>query len=291
MVGTVVAATRWLTIKFLLCNAMTIVMTALEVIGQLHSLPGYLIDVSNLLVVVNSATNFIVYFRWQHVKRRLRRTKHTDTTMVPLCHTGSYRQTGSGRQLTNQDAHVSAHGQSSCGSMLNSPLLQKTRSLNAPPKFDAAQRVLLRQSWAQRKHEHLGRRIISASLALQPSLNRVIHGEAHLDSVGRVLDRFIEALVLTLTDDALAAHERQRQCSAMFATVVTNHMRLNIVFSTHVFSALRQTMLDSVLIDERSGGEEGLSISLLERCWLQVIAYMITSLKMNRYDIEAGKYL
>lgn len=68
------AATRLslvLSAKFLLCNMLTVFLTIVETVLGVHfDWFLYLVDVSNFLVVLNSATNFFVYFRWRRFFQR-----------------------------------------------------------------------------------------------------------------------------------------------------------------------------------------------------------------------------
>lgn len=46
---------------FIVCNALSLAVNLLELIDRDSWLLGYLVDVSNLLVVVNSSANFLIY--------------------------------------------------------------------------------------------------------------------------------------------------------------------------------------------------------------------------------------
>lgn len=46
---------------FIICNALSLAVNLLELIDRNSWLLGYLVDVSNLLVVFNSSANFLIY--------------------------------------------------------------------------------------------------------------------------------------------------------------------------------------------------------------------------------------
>ena len=266
----------------------------------------YLIDISNLLVVLNSATNFIVYFHWRHLRQRfLMRTaaaKAHKEQQQDSSRLSSFRLLSRPRPVSNTLS-------------LNS--LHKTGAISAPAHFDAYQCALLRDSWAQRKDKYLlGKKILESALALQPNLRHVIRDDEHLVMVGHILDVFIERLVIfpciftisllkhsqvmILTDAEKSAVQRQRECSLLFTPVIAAHARLDLVFSTATLSSIRQRILVAVGDDANENETEIASNggvhddhqhqSEMKKCWLQVIAYIITSLKTNRYcNLATGR--
>ena len=181
-----------LTIKFLICNGLTVLLTIFEEMELLNVLPPHIVDLSNLLVVMNSATNFIVYFKWSRLFRS------SDSTglgngcsgaqskyALQYVNSTSNVELGNGmlmvveaspphQHLSARTKHMSSHTIRLSPYMHSSERRLSNRSIREPllttslptattpslniPFYTLDQCVTMRQQWRERKCEYIGTR-------------------------------------------------------------------------------------------------------------------------------------